>query len=119
MGGALIMKKQVTVKSFCGVDSFYRRPDGTVLSHEEVFSTVVNAIGLDVCKKYVPATKQEVETALENGDYHLNSIPLIKWDARHSHLASELLRIGINTFSRSDTVCILKQAARMWAAQNN
>jgi hypothetical protein len=112
------MKKQVTVKSFCGVDGSYCRPDGTVLSHEEVFTTVVNAIGLDVCKKYIPATKQEIETALENGDYHLNTIPLVKWDARHSLLASEFRRIGINTFSLSDTVCTLKQAARLWAAQD-
>ena len=62
--------------------------------------------------QYVPFSKEEIETALKNGDEHLNTLPLIKWDMAAVHVG--YTRIGENGkkyFSLADQVCLLKHIA--------
>lgn len=106
------MTKSTSIKDFVGIDSLYKRPDGTEMKHDEVYGTVVNAIGLERCLGYVPVELEKLP-ALYEEDEHLNNVPLKKWDAQHISFKYELVRKGINRVSLSDTVCTLKTAARM------
>lgn len=108
----------MNIKEFVGIDSQYRKADGTKMEHHEVFGAVVNAIGLDTCKLYLPEHTQVLAKAMKQ-DEHLNNIPLAKWDRLGRTMRSELNRIGINSYSLSDLVCTLKQAARMTVEQYN
>lgn len=82
------------------------------MSHEEVFSKVVNGIGLDVCAMYMPASIETLRDALVK-DPHLNNIKIKEWDRMHDLFRHAFRQIGVNRLSLSDTVCTLKQAARM------
>ena len=105
-----------SIKEFLGLNAFYKREDGTVMTHKEIFTAIVNLVGLDTCIQYIPATKEEIQTALDT-DEHLNNISHKKWCDKHESFKHILIRKGINILSISDTVCTLKQASRMWAEQ--
>lgn len=105
----------MNIKQFNGINSFGENPiTGYKMPHDEIYSNVANAIGLESLEAYIPATKEEIQKALE-ADPHLNNIPLGKWDMMHVPMRQEFKKIGITTLSLSDTVCTLKQAARLWA----
>lgn len=87
---------------------------GKEVSHEEKYRTVVEAIGLQRLISYLPADKKEIQKALKE-DNSLNNIPLQRWDDMHLFLRGEFKKIGINSISLAETVCTLKQAARMYA----
>jgi hypothetical protein len=106
-----------SLKDFVGVNSVYEKPDGTKMSHSEVYQTVVNAIGLARCTAYLPADRVTLKQKLAE-DKHLNNIPLKKWDyAKELGFGRELQRIGISIFSLADIVCTLKESARMLVKQ--
>lgn len=107
-----------TVKEFCGVNSLYKFPDGSEITHEQMFGKVVNAIGLDKLTPLIPATKEGIIKALAT-DEHLNNIPLRLWDSKAEVVKILMVRAGINSISLSDCVCTLKHAARMWAEQES
>lgn len=108
-----------SVNDFVGVDSLYMTPEGRKMEHDEVWTKVVNAIGLSRITRHVPANRDTIRVALAAGDQHLNTIPLSRWDMKE-HAARALLRsVGINVISLSDCVCLLKQAARMWVEPLN
>jgi hypothetical protein len=64
---------------------------------------------------WIPATKEELRKALEE-DEHLNNIPLNKWDMS-AHAVAWIMSntLGINCLSLAECVCILKEAAKEWA----
>jgi hypothetical protein len=103
----------ISIEKFLKINSSNELENGKKLTHEEIYSSIVNSIGLKRCIIYLPATKEEIKKALKT-DKHLNNIPLKKWDNQHYSFKRELLRIGINYSSLSDTVCTLKQAAKMY-----
>lgn len=109
-------KKRQNVRQFLGLDSFDTNAEGVKMSHNEKYEAIVNAIGLERCIHYLPASKEKIIRALKT-DEHLNNIKLEEWDAQHHSFKSQLVRIGINLISLSDTVCTLKCAARMYAEQ--
>ena len=104
----------MNVRTFVGVNSIYMKENGEKMSHEEVFTKIVETIGLENCIAYIPATKEEIQKALEKDSY-LNNIPLKKWEDNHPLFINLFLSIGINTISLSDTVSTLKRSAKMWA----
>ena len=101
------------LNEFVGINAFGERPDGTKMSHDEKFGTVVNAIGLETCLNYVPVDLEKLP-ALYEEDEHFNNVPLHKWDFMHDAIRSHYRRIGINVTSLSNSVCTLKTAARMY-----
>jgi hypothetical protein len=103
-----------SINEFCGVNAFNEKPNGEKMSHEEKYTMVVNAIGLERCIQYLPATKEEIQKALKEDEY-LNNIPLHKWEGMHPLFKWEFIRIGITILSLSATVSTLKRAARMYA----
>lgn len=102
----------MNIKEFAGVNAILEKPNGEKMSHKELFTSVVNGIGLEVCEAYMPASIEEIRAALEE-DPHLNTIKLEKWDRMAPIFRHNFRRIGVSTSSLSDVVCTLKQAARM------
>lgn len=107
----------MNIKQFVGIDSSFKDKNGVPMAHEEIYTKVVNAIGLKRCFSFVPASPEQIQRALET-DKHLNNIPLQEWDKMHDVFKREFVRVGINCISPSNTVCTLKQAARMYVHQN-
>lgn len=103
-----------SVKDYVGINSRFEREDGTRMAHEDIYTKVVEGVGLETCIAYIPASQAEIKTALKNNT-NLNTIPLSAWDRVHPSFKRQLVALGINSVSQSDTVCTLKQAARMWA----
>lgn len=96
------------------------------IPHEERYGAIVKAIGYEDVKKCIPFSIEQLKEAYE-GDKHFNNLPMKKWDlaggftgwpSRADYVGSTLTRlygrIGVDTFSCSDGVCILKCCARMW-----
>ncbi len=104
-------------------------------SHDQYYSSLARLIGLPGLIRLVGmiTTKEQIIAAGE----HLNKIPLAKWDRMHesiTHMISEQNRSkGIMArswdttgtalpprticWSLSESVCVAKAAARLWAAQ--
>ena len=72
-----------SIRDYLGINSIGEKQNGEKMSHEEVYSTIVNAIGMDKCIHYLPETKHDILEAYKE-DKHLNNIPLAKWDFAHS-----------------------------------
>ncbi|MCC2248909.1 hypothetical protein JUJ52_02920 [Virgibacillus sp. AGTR] len=102
----------MNIKEFAGVNALNEKSNGEKMSHEELFTKVVNGIGLEVCENYMPVPIEELRNALEK-DPHLNNIKLKKWDNMHGVFRHTFSRINVNRLTMSDINCTLKQAARM------
>lgn len=85
-----------------------------VLSHEEFYLDLADAVSFDDLASLVPAD------ACKSRDPHFNDIPLKLWDYRFAAvrlLLSRSINQGrvkkrINGLSASESVCILKAVAR-------
>lgn len=120
-GGCLVMN----FKEYLGLDAFDKDRNGKQWTHEEIYTSIVNSLGFEDVKACIPFTEDEIIKALHK-DEHLNNLPLNKWDKASGfecidmnciYISSKLTmlyrKIGINSFSNSDGVCILKQCAKM------
>lgn len=111
----MIERKLMSIKEYVGVNSVNERPDGTKMSHNEKFGRVVELLGLDSLKGLIPGTKEQL-TAMYEEDVHFNegNIHIEEWRRQHRWVGQLLASKGINVISESDTVCVLKEAARRW-----
>lgn len=95
-------------------------------SFNERMDKLVEYIGIDSILPYIPATKEEVKEAAQISK-SLNSIPLSKWDkaAGYSVEGVRVINLGyganrlfiangINCYSLSECVSLLKHAALKW-----
>lgn len=103
------------------------------VSHQEYYAYLADVIGREAVERIVlmTASLPQLREALAAGDAHLNTIPLAKWDgadpavrALVAHNARAVmavswngqpLRAGSYCWSRSESVCVLKAAARRLA----
>lgn len=106
----------MNIKEYLGLNSAFEDEHGNKMSHDTMYTTIVHAIGLGRLVPFLPADKQTLQKAYEE-DENLNNIPLQEWDMRQTHVKQMLRRIGITTSSISQSVCILKQAARLHIQQ--
>ena len=92
----------------------------------ERYEKLIELVGLEAIIPYVPATKEEVEEAAQISK-SLNSIPLSKWDRAAGYSVEGMIvtnlgyganRLfianGINCYSLSECVSLLKHAALKW-----
>jgi hypothetical protein len=103
------------------------------IGHSAKYRRVIAKLGYEEVKKCIPYTLDEIKAALPK-DRWLNNLPMVKWDrasgfystisggSQHWHqinapLVNLYRKAGVNSFSPSDGVCILKEAARMWAEE--
>ena len=95
--------------------------DGT---HEEYYGKIVEALGFDEVAACVPFPGKTLDKAMRK-DKHFNNLSMQKWDiasgfwthgADCKYVGSQLTCLyrkkGVDTFSNSDGVCILKECAR-------
>lgn len=99
------------------------------MNYEEQYEKIIMALGYENVKKCIPFSLEQIKKALLKDEY-LNNLPMKKWDIesgfiyKHgdcvfvgSPLVKLYHKIGVNAFSNSEGVAILKQCARMWAAE--
>lgn len=83
------------------------------VSHEKYYRSVWQVAGIRVVGLY-SALGPEVRRALAEGDEHLNTIQLSRWDAIaalwHKQISESLKRHG-DSWSLAGGVCTVKQAA--------
>lgn len=103
---------------------------GEEISHSEKWGRVVNALGYEAVKHCIPFTLEQVKNALRT-DKHMNNLAIRIWDSAAGFTGCQtgramlmpspftgiLRKAGVKSFSPSDCVCILKEAARMWAEE--
>ena len=99
--------------------------------HKEKYRTFVNGLGYKEIKLCIPYPIDAIKEALSKGDKYLNTLPMEAWDtasgvilddeqvphAYTNRLTLIYKKAGITVFSQSEGVCILKEAARMWAEE--
>lgn len=121
------------IKAFANVDSFYRdKNTGKEVDWHEYMGRVIKKLGIENIKPYIPYSMDTLKKCLNEGDAHFNNTSLERWDnaggfkqvynsisrtieylKMSSGLTYLLHRNGITCYSPSDTVCILKEAARI------
>jgi hypothetical protein len=115
------------LKKCVNVNACYKDLDtGTEITWDEYMSRIIDKLGLENIKPYIPFELDYLKEKLEK-DIHLNNTSLISWERAAGFLtypfkydvtyigggiSSLFLRNGINTFSSSEGVCILKETAR-------
>lgn len=103
----------MTLKEFAGVDSNLTDLDnGNKLEWREYMSRIVNGLGIDNVKSFLPRSIGYISEMLKQ-DIHLNNIPLKEWDYQAERIHGLLQRNKITCYSLSERVCILKEAARI------
>lgn len=100
------------------------------IPHDEKYEAIVNALGYEDVKQCIPYSLDILKKEFKK-DRHMNGTGMRKWDnaagficeygtAKYigSRLTALYRRIGVDTFSPSDGVCILKCCARMWIKES-
>lgn len=120
----------MTFNELCGVRSGnIDRETGVEITHQEKYRRAINALGgLEAVIPFIPFGKAAIAKALHDGDEYLNSLRLAEWDRASGFGRNyqptwgglwELYRKhGVTCASNSEGVCLLKEAARMWASEN-
>lgn len=123
----------MNIKEFANVDSFYRdKNTGKEMEWREYMGRVVNKLGIENIKPYIPYDIKVLKEHFDKGDVHFNNTSMEGWDKAGgfipyinkrtktmeylktpSGLANLLRSNGINCWSPSDMVCILKETARI------
>lgn len=104
-------------------------------THEEYFDMIIDRLGYDEVKRCVPFTRETLVKKLKD-DIHLNNTPMGDWDRASGFISwhdrwggeqiqpidCELRRLlrkhGVNAYSNSEGVCILKNCARRMVMDN-
>lgn len=81
------------------------------ITHAEFYEWLASEIGL--LPQDLPVS---IDRVRESTDPHLNDIPLQGWDRRDPVIRGKAKRAGMQSWSLSDTVCVLKAYARKIAA---
>ena len=102
----------MTLKQFVGVDAYLRdKKTKEELSHEEYMHRVVTKLKVELVKKCVPFDARELSEAyIRNSNF--NSIPLHHWE-QTTEISKLFVANGINIFSTSEKVAVLKYAAKL------
>lgn len=128
----------MNLKEFANVDSFYRDIDtGTEIPHHDFMRRVIDKLGLENIKPYIPYDIAYLQEKLKE-DVYLNNTSLHEWDnaagfqptlnrrtqtmdyVYHCNgLSSLFVSNGITSFAPSEGVCVLKEAARMLCGYNH
>lgn len=122
------------LKKFANVNAYYKDLDtGREITWNEYMSRVIGKLGLENIKPYIPFPLDLLKEKLKK-DIHLNNTSMAMWDraagfsfyskgfpnphktADEAHIGGGITalyhRNGITTYSCSEGVCILKEAAR-------
>ena len=105
---------------------------GEKMEHRAIYQRAVERFGgLKAIKPLIPFSLEQIKKALESGDEHLNTLPIkewnfasgfvtYKWECKpifHQPIWYLYKKHGITSASNSQGVCLLKEAARVWAEE--
>ena len=105
---------------------------GAKMEHRAIYQRAVERFGgLEVIKFLIPFSLEHIKEALANGDEYLNTLPISKWDSaagfsNHGWKCEPIFyqpiwklyrEHGVTSASNAQGVCLLKEAARMWAEE--
>lgn len=119
------MTEKTTFSKRFGEAKTYYTKDGkyddkrSMAAHELHYSNIVKALGYDAVKRCVPfelkSDTKWKKDIIKSRDRHLNNLPLKDWDrAATCYFNKSLLdNQGVNAWSLSQIVCLLKECARM------
>lgn len=79
--------------------------------HYEKYSKLLIKKGNPNLDLYMPATRNDIIDALNDGDIHLNTIKLPKWDGRANNIGYTSECDGKKYASLAEQVCALKHYA--------
>lgn len=102
---------------------------GVELPHKYIYRRAIMRFGgLDAIKPLIPFSVTKIREALANGDEHLNTLNIGIWDnaagfyvdgpnciIMPSPIWNLYMQHNVKSASCSQGVCLLKEAARMWA----
>lgn len=111
----------MTLKEFVG----YEQESG-MEGHRKFYGDVIEKLGYENVTRCVPYDLKTLTEAFEE-DKYFNNLTMKTWDLSGgfincrngdvsyvgSQLTSLMIRRGLNVFSNSQTVCILKECARL------
>lgn len=123
----------MTLKQFANVNSYLRDLDnGNKLEWRDYMARVIDKLGIENIKPYIPFDIEELLLFYKKGDVYFNKTNIRIWDNAGGYYTTQstgtgrfdyhlkgyglgyfLRRNGINVFSPADTVCILKETARI------
>jgi hypothetical protein len=76
------------------------------VEHAQKYEALARKIGIEDLQALIPASREQVQKAIETGDRHLGMIPLVKWDR-----AAAGIQVPGLSLSLSEKVCVLKHVA--------
>lgn len=97
--------------------------------YDEKLRKWIDHLGFDDIKECIPFSKQELQVALNKNDKNFKTLPLWIWELGagfknsqpNPYVGSKLTKLyiskGIDTFSCTEGVCILKYVALMMMQQ--
>lgn len=88
-----------------------QREQSGMWEHYAKYEDVAQKLGVAALTRLVPASRKEIAQCLET-DWHLNNIPLTRWDALDGSVRGLAARAGHRSWSISQTVCVLKHVAK-------
>lgn len=123
----------MTLYKLANVDNYLRDLDnGNKLEWREYMARVIDKLGIENIKPYIPFDMKTLLQHYQNGDVHFNRTNIRTWDNAGGYYTTQstgtgkfdyhlkgyglgyfLRHNGINVFSPADIVCILKEAARI------
>lgn len=105
----------MTLKEFANVNSFYKDLDnGNKLEWREYMARIINKLGIENIKPYIPYSIAFLKNSISKGDVHFNdTTDLMRWDIMAERIVYLLRCNRITCFSLSERVCILKETARI------
>ena len=104
------------------------------MSFKQRYETIVNGLGYEAVKRCIPFSREEITEALKT-DLYLNNLNIHTWELaadyipkpdgtydraplRYDGLQNLCLSNGVDCYSPSELVCILKRCAVMWAEES-
>ena len=116
----------MNLKKFANVDSCYRDLDtGEEVKWNDYMARVIEKLGIENIAPYIPYRLDFLEEKMKE-DIHFNNTSLANWDRAagfivrgaqcipmYDGITHLFRRNGITSYSCSDGVCVLKEAARM------
>lgn len=96
------------------------------MTHDDYYGLLVALLGENALRRMLPVDRTAQQwAALVEQDHHLNNVPLPRWSALDGPVRNllrgvtrdDLLTVtGSGGWSLSDSVCVLKAAARRYAS---
>ena len=81
--------------------------------HEKKYNEIIQKIGIENLIKLMPIDQETMKLKFQK-DENLNNVPLYLWDKQDFHVRPLIVKAGLQSWSLSQTVCLLKHVAQFY-----